>query len=979
MPITGWTAAKSVMSRARVAALLSGGPIFGDLSSRTAQPPPLEKKERKNSADSSTSSHASGTSLAPLPPAQRNLGRRGSVQSVAGVPEDVLARQEKVGGTFQRTKTIKQNNLVAVSGEKAGLRKQVEAGDGNYVSITNLKVKRPSGPQRPLNGVALAEEIEKANRRAHKTTKGLSQFMTNATLVFIYIWRHPYMRLIAPVYILLTDLLVHASDPTCHSEIDYFFPYIGGAVNLLNPDFYFKFSDWSWEAYCAKMLLATFCVLAGVYSARIVSRCCTKMTFFKAGKGAHFVPVGLMFLFLIIGANVWNRVLGVYEVPRPFLGRIHEPRGDHEYITDELTTWRRSANWIDTNVFLLDFFALFGVIDIILQDASQYQDSTKFRFRRHTVDLRKLWTRTWGGKFRLLVTYILFIISLAFVLDYVWSWSRIYQIKPENEQDESTVARWSEWAERSEVSNAAIYATQFLFDIIIVLQDWEFPTFENQLRVAVLGTNIAFEGRFVNYLAMVITACVDIKCMFFMVFFRPGKVGQYVQKAHPNNTNITETPTRYLWVVTNRTELSELETNHTFDFEARLAKGCFEPYDAAWQQKMIDERGGTGCKQAVVAQSKGKTEAVIDTRTGLYMAGGVNRCCDVRYRTSYTGVWDIGGTTVDDIAVTQLLTDTAIVATPIVIAFFLIFNIRRAVARSSQDMCRRVVLAQTLSRQFKSDHIAMPERNMDAGFQLNQDFITTREQALEHMLEIQGEQRAPTLWPNESDIEPYEVEFANELVEDDDVTDKLVKLQRPPGKNTSLVLVCGKGVYGVSAKSNATVNNLMKEVEKLDLMEGIDIENIRLRFSTDPWGKLHGNQLVGSLLPRDADDQVNCIYLHGKLALKPEEEEDATQWVEKLGVSLAGKATESFYFIRQKTRQLGSVAVNNIQSFTRRGSVENISPPDDESEAPGEQRQQQREPLARAPSRKSVQPTMPTLQESSSSLGTEQTPPKQGP
>lgn len=53
---------------------------------------------------------------------------------------------------------------------------------------------------------------------------------------FLYLWRHPLIRLICPFYILFSDLYVHSTDPVDHSEIEYQMGYAGECLNLFFVD-----------------------------------------------------------------------------------------------------------------------------------------------------------------------------------------------------------------------------------------------------------------------------------------------------------------------------------------------------------------------------------------------------------------------------------------------------------------------------------------------------------------------------------------------------------------------------------------------------------------------------------------------------------------------------------------------------------------------------------------------------------------------
>ena len=106
-------------------------------------------------------------------------------------------------------------------------------------------------------------------------------------------------------------------------------------------------------------------------------------------------------------------------------------------------------------------------------------------------------------------------------------------------------------AHRSNLGRMAVAGVLLVMDICIVTQDLDFPHFENSVELKMLGTNIAFEGCFINYIQVFVSMLLDLNCLYTMGWYEPKYYGQYVIKEENfricslGQTNINATRERW--------------------------------------------------------------------------------------------------------------------------------------------------------------------------------------------------------------------------------------------------------------------------------------------------------------------------------------------------------------------------------------------------------------------------------------------------
>lgn len=96
------------------------------------------------------------------------------------------------------------------------------------------------------------------------------------------------------------------------------------------------------------------------------------------------------------------------------------------------------------------------------------------------------------------------------------------------------------WNSIIELSRAFLCSTVLVLDLLIVMQDWDFPHFTNTLDVNLPGLNkqsisieaveIQISGKWFNYGIIFLVMIFDLNMWKNQIFYYPQKYGQYIGK-----------------------------------------------------------------------------------------------------------------------------------------------------------------------------------------------------------------------------------------------------------------------------------------------------------------------------------------------------------------------------------------------------------------------------------------------------------------
>ncbi len=298
----------------------------------------------------------------------------------------------------------------------------------------------------------------------------------------------------------------HWQDPTTYSTTPCRIGGIGHIINL----FHFTEGDTLPWILLRLSLLLIFS-LAGLLFAKILkSRLALRFEMFTY-KGSYFIITGaVLVIALAICAKVYNKIRWKIVCNDYNADCSCEDAKCGGYLSNDLHIQNNTfAHLTQCGAFIADTLAVFSVLDLILQDDSVYRISSSFNVSGFWERYRSkiLW-----GSFALLM--ILGIPSIVFGSGALHAYQQEFSS-----------------GHRSNIGRMVVAGILFIVDLCIVTQDLDFPHFENSLEVMLLGTNIAFEGSFINYIMVFVSMMLDLNCLYTHGWYRPTDYGQFYLKS----------------------------------------------------------------------------------------------------------------------------------------------------------------------------------------------------------------------------------------------------------------------------------------------------------------------------------------------------------------------------------------------------------------------------------------------------------------
>merc|ERR1711865_1122336 len=230
-------------------------------------------------------------------------------------------------------------------------------------------------------------------------------------------------------------------------------------------------------------------------------------------KGSWFIMLLSTFFSVVLASGIYNGLVADDTSAPQISGQLP--------MTNE-TFYKIAASgmWIATSVTFIFVF------DMMAQDMRNYPTTM--------VCLRTTWTKAYGGSLRIHATWLtLFSLSLVVIMTIAFN--------PSDWWDHAMEAIDG----TNEVGRCAFASFITILDLLVILQDWEFPAFKTPnhikmpgLRIANLKCpkcNILLTGKWFNYSLMFFVMLIDIMMLKNNVFYHPGNTGQYYD---PHNGNV---------------------------------------------------------------------------------------------------------------------------------------------------------------------------------------------------------------------------------------------------------------------------------------------------------------------------------------------------------------------------------------------------------------------------------------------------------
>ena len=329
--------------------------------------------------------------------------------------------------------------------------------------------------------------------------------------VVSFVARHPWARLLIAISIAFLNFLMLAEDPVAHSPSPAVIPLIGTDVTML-------VNRYPPNAFSLlKFVLAAGSIVAGCFFGLIIIhhwllRDRFRLVMFAQSKGTWMIMFITCFVSIYTAAALYNLILMSWD------GYMEWRVTDDMRMTNE--TFMRLAA---CGTWLGDYITAFMVVDIMLQDATQYPSWARAA--------RRFWTK---GSNRIVIFWVCTIGLSAIVITGI----------------STDWLNWDElgngWAPSTELTRALLASFITLMDLMILMQDWDFPLFETPMDVTINlpGLNVSsikfklpefldkievkVTGKWFQFGIIFLVMCLDLNMLKNQIVYEPADFNQYV-------------------------------------------------------------------------------------------------------------------------------------------------------------------------------------------------------------------------------------------------------------------------------------------------------------------------------------------------------------------------------------------------------------------------------------------------------------------
>ncbi|XP_067856142.1 transmembrane protein 117 isoform X2 [Heptranchias perlo] len=329
---------------------------------------------------------------------------------------------------------------------------------------------------------------------------------------FRYYFQHPWSRLIVAYLVTFFNFLIFAEDPISHSQTPAKVIVVGNCFSFVVN----KYPGGGWSFL--KVLLWLLAIATGLVAGKFLFHQqmfghLLRLKMFRNDHGSWMVMFFSTILFLFIFSHIYNLCLIISGNMSPYL--INEHMGIRN---ENFMKLAAVGTWMG------DFVTAWMVTDMMLQDDS-YPDWGK--------RARAFW-RKGCNRIVLFWSVLITLTSVVVVVittDWI-SWDKLNR----------------GFLPSDEVSRAFLASFILVFDLLIVMQDWEFPQFMGNLEINLPGLPtshiqlrlphfkkifkkeylICITGKWFNYGIIFLVLILDLNMWKNQIFYQPPEYGQYV-------------------------------------------------------------------------------------------------------------------------------------------------------------------------------------------------------------------------------------------------------------------------------------------------------------------------------------------------------------------------------------------------------------------------------------------------------------------
>ncbi|KPM11147.1 THEM117 domain containing protein, partial [Sarcoptes scabiei] len=364
---------------------------------------------------------------------------------------------------------------------------------------------------------------------------------------------HPYSRLFICYSVIFCNFLIFAEDPLSHSLKECSIPILGNIISML----FTKYPHRSWLLFSVKISMNIIAIIIGLIFGKyflhnIVLRRVLRLKMFRDESGTWMIMLLSMLLSLFLISHLYNTLLLMLN---PFDRNL--------LITSNMGISYASFMKIAAcGTWCGDFFTAWMITDMMLQDNlyPNWAKSTRRFWLRHT-NIRIL--VFWSG------SLVIAAIVILIILNDVICWDCINR----------------GWISTTEITRAFLASAILVMDLLIVMQDWDFPHFVCDLNIKLPGLlqpsytfeffhkslkfpaiDIKISGKWFNYGIIVFVMMLDLNMWKNQIIYYPLDYGQYVGPKSKviSITDQSSIETMSKWSFELRKRMINLETNRTF-------------------------------------------------------------------------------------------------------------------------------------------------------------------------------------------------------------------------------------------------------------------------------------------------------------------------------------------------------------------------------------------------------------------------------
>ncbi|KAK8739321.1 hypothetical protein OTU49_003576 [Cherax quadricarinatus] len=320
-----------------------------------------------------------------------------------------------------------------------------------------------------------------------------------------YYFQHPWLRLIIAYLVIFCNFLLFAEDPVSHSHAESNIPVVGNVFSFVST----KYPDeWFWRMI--KVVMWLIAILCGMLVGKVlihglIFKRMLRLKMFRDEQGSWMTMALTVIVSLYMFSYVYNLILliGHGEPCRWQIG------SDMNVTNESMMKAAATCTWLG------DLVTALMVTDMMLQDNLYPHWATGFRrlYRLSNVPRILIF---WCGSIVVAVIVIFLIVS-----DYI-SWDKLNK----------------GFVETTEVSRAFLASFILVMDLLIVMQDWDFPHFTSTIDVNLPGfsTHIlhwkyaktSITGKWFNYGIIFFVMILDLNMWKNQIFYSPAPYGQYI-------------------------------------------------------------------------------------------------------------------------------------------------------------------------------------------------------------------------------------------------------------------------------------------------------------------------------------------------------------------------------------------------------------------------------------------------------------------